>query len=118
MVPAVDLRTFRARLDPAALLERRVALEVEAAGIRLSGEGLALIRAPGVPVHVERVAPERLHLRVNVKGEWLVEARPVVTSAGRLRLELVSVRPAFFSLFAIPEPLVRLALRNIPAQPG
>src|SRR5687768_12917295 len=94
--PAVELSDLRARLDPAALVERRVEVEVEGGSARISGEGLVLLLPPSVPVRVERLAPDHATLRLSISGlEGVVEVRPVATPQGRLRLELLSARAGF-----------------------
>src|SRR5438067_2001191 len=117
MPPAVELVRLRAWIDPGSLVERKLRVEVEAALLRLSREGLVRGLPPDAPIGIDRITPDRAHLRLNIKGlSAALEMRPVVSAAGRLRLELISVRAGFLP---IPLSIAHAAIgRWLPSQPG
>lgn len=117
MDPAVEIGDLRASLDPAALAERRLQAGIEGGWIRISEDGLGLLLPPTAPLKVERLAPNQATLRVNVKGAWIAEVRPVVSPAGRLRLEALGFRLASIPI-PVPLALVRAALDRLPRLPG
>lgn len=116
--PAVEIGDLRAQVDPAALVERRVQAEIEGGWIRISGNGLTLLLPPAAPLKVERLAPGRGILRVNLMGvDWIAEVKPVVTPSGRLRLEAVGFRLASIPI-PVPLALVHAGLGRLPQLPG
>lgn len=115
--PALRIEGLRASLDPEALLQRRLRLEVEGGTLRLSAAGLQLLLPPGTPVQVQRISGGKLVLFGTFKGfHGTLELRPSVSPTGNARLTVEAARAGFLPL---PAFVVSSALRFLlPVRPG
>jgi hypothetical protein len=113
----LQLVTFRAALDPAALARRQVKMRVEHLVLRVSTTALELMIPPQVPLRLEHLAGGRARFNVEIRGiPGTLELEPVATAQGRLRLEIASIRAAGFLPIppSIVAPFLRGRLPNVP----
>ncbi len=85
--------------------------------LRISDAGLRGLIPPGVPLMGDRIEEGRVHFRVIYRGvEGAVQARPEVSPAGRLRLEIISARAL---IFPIPASMITFLFSSMaPDKPG
>jgi hypothetical protein len=110
---AILLEGLRATIDPAALAERRLVLQVEGGVLRVAAEALARAIPPDKPVSLERVDNGTVRVR---HPFGTADVAPVAVPGARVRLHIVRARLG--GLLPLPGSLAAGALRGRVALPG